>query len=61
MGCNVQGFNHAKHEADAELKAIALRIFGTRDSITPIFPRSGELIQEAMEHAYDLGKKVKVG
>lgn len=39
-----------------ELKAIALQVFGSRDGMTPLFPRSGELIQEAMKRAYELGK-----
>jgi hypothetical protein len=46
-----------KHEADTELKAIALRVFGSSDGVRPKFPRTGELIQEAMEQAYNLGKK----
>lgn len=61
MGSHVQGFNQKRHEADAELRAIALRVFGTRDGVTPLFPRSGELIQEVMEKAYDLGKLAREG
>ena len=53
------GFNEKKHEADAELKAIAMRVFGSNDGIRPKFPHTGELIQEAMEQAYDLGKKCR--
>jgi hypothetical protein len=44
-------------EENAKLKAIALRVFGTTDGIRPLFPRSGEVIQEAMKQAYELGKQ----
>ncbi len=39
------------------LKELALKVFGTHNAQTPIFPKSGEKIQEAMEAAYDLGKE----
>lgn len=39
------------------LKELVLEVFGSRDGLTPLFPRSGEKIQESMEKAYDLGRK----
>ena len=41
------------------LKELALKVFGTTDGMRPLFPRSGEKIQEALERAYDLGKSAK--
>ncbi len=36
---------------------IALKTFGSRDGIRPLFPSSGEKIQEAMEAAFKAGYK----
>ena len=38
------------------LMEMALAVFGTTDGIRPLFPRSGEKIQEALEKAFDLGR-----
>ncbi len=48
-------------ESSPELRKIALKVFGSTDGVRPKFPRSGELIQEAMEKAYEMGKTVGRG